>query len=254
MVEGAVSDLQDDQIIVDVHIAEDHAISVGDTVTVTAPGGGTTQLEVAGIADDPNVLGVLALTREAFRAISPQQSDLQVAGTIEPGADLDTVLAELRVALEDEPEIQVLDRDGFIGSIVDQITSYITIDLRPAGAVDHHCARRHREHAVAVHHRADRELGLLRAIGMDRAGVRSAVRWEASLISSLGALVGVSVGILLSVALVKAMQGFGLASFAFPGAGLGVVIVVTVALGTLAAVRPARRAAGLSILDAIATE
>ena len=80
------------------------------------------------------------------------------------------------------------------------------------------------------------------------------MRWEASLISSLGALVGVSLGMVLSVALVKAMQGFGLASFAFPGVGLVIVLVVTIAPGTLAAVRPARRAAGLSILDAIATE
>jgi ABC-type lipoprotein release transport system permease subunit len=54
--------------------------------------------------------------------------------------------------------------------------------------------------------------------------------------------------------MVKAMAGFGLASFAFPGTGLVVIILVTTVLGTMASIRPARRAAGLSILDAIASE
>jgi putative ABC transport system permease protein len=99
-----------------------------------------------------------------------------------------------------------------------------------------------------------RELGLLRAVGMDRADLRSTVHAEALLISSLGALVGVSVGMVLSVALVKALEGLGLTDFAFPTVGLVVILVATAVLGTLAAVRPARRAAGLSILDAIADE
>ena len=58
----------------------------------------------------------------------------------------------------------------------------------------------------------------------------------------------------LSVALIKSLQAFGLASFALPTTGLVIVAVVTTILGTLASVRPARRAAGLSILDAIASE
>ena len=99
-----------------------------------------------------------------------------------------------------------------------------------------------------------RELGLLRAVGMNRNQLRSAIRWEAVLISVLGALVGIALGMLLSWALVTSLGGFGLNSFAVPVPSLIVIVVLAALLGTLASVRPARRAARLAILDAIATE
>jgi putative ABC transport system permease protein len=255
MEEGDVESLQDDEVILDKAIVEDHDIRLGDKISITAEGGASTQLTVAGVGDDPNLIGFLALTRDAFRKIDPQLVDVQVAGTIDAGEDLDTVLQRLQDRLEDEvPPLEVLDREGFIGNLVDQITSYITLiyGLLVLSIITALVGIANTL-SLSITERT-RELGLLRAVGMDRSGVRSSVRWEASLISALGAFVGVSLGMVLSVALVKAMQGFGLASFAFPGAGLAIVIVVTILLGTGAAIRPARRAAGLSILDAIATE
>ena len=255
MVEGDIGALKDDEVVLDKGIVKDHDIELGDEITITAEGGATTQLVVAGIGDDPNLIGFMALSRAAFRKLDPNLVDIQVAGTIDPGTDLDTVLQRLRTELGDEvPPLEVLDREGFIGNIVEQITSYITLiyGLLVLSVITALIGIANTL-SLSITERT-RELGLLRAVGMDKSGVRSSVRWEASLISSLGALVGVSLGMVLSVALVKAMQGFGLASFAFPGFGLVIVLVVTILLGTLAAVRPARRAAGLSILDAIATE
>ncbi len=89
---------------------------------------------------------------------------------------------------------------------------------------------------------------------MNRNQLRSAIRWEAVLISVLGALVGIALGLLLSWALVTALGGFGLNSFAVPVPSLIVIVVLAALLGTLASVRPARRAAKLAILDAIATD
>jgi putative ABC transport system permease protein len=255
MEQGDVSTLQDDEVILDKGIVEDHRIRIGDVITVTATGGQSAQLKVAGVGDDPNLIGFLAITRQTLRRIDPAAVDVQVAGRIEPGADLDRVLERLRTALDHEVlPIEVLDREGFIGNIVDQITSYITLvyGLLVLSVITALIGIANTL-SLSITERT-RELGLLRAVGMDRAGVRSSVRWEASLISTLGALVGVSMGMVLSVAMVKAMQGFGLVSFAFPVSGLGIVLLVTIVLGTLAAIRPARRAASLSILDAIATE
>ena len=164
------------------------------------------------------------------------------------------MLAAVADRLSVLPSVQVHAREGVIGNLIDQITSYITL-IRGLLILSIITALVGIANTLSLSiGERIRELGLLRAVGMDRRDVRSTVRWEALLISALGALVGVSMGILLSIALVKAMQGYGLESFAFPGLGLLVIILVTVALGTLAAVRPARRAAGLSILDAIATE
>jgi len=89
---------------------------------------------------------------------------------------------------------------------------------------------------------------------MDRKQLRSAVRWEAVLISVLGSLVGIALGLLLSWALVEALGGFGLNHFAVPVPSLVVITVLAALLGVLASILPARRAARMEILDAIATE
>jgi putative ABC transport system permease protein len=251
---GRIQELTDGGIILDRFIVKQHHLKLGDVVTVTGPAGSATKLRLESISDDPTLLGNVALTTATFRTINPALVDVQVGGTIRPGADLDTVLKDMRHELRSVPAIDVLDRAGFIGSLIKQITSYITLvyGLLVLSVITALVGIANTL-SLSINERT-RELGLLRAVGMDRANVRSTVRWEALLISTLGAVVGVLMGMLLSVALVKALRGFGLAAFSFPTIGLVVVILATVALGTLASVRPARRAAGLSILDAIASE
>jgi putative ABC transport system permease protein len=89
---------------------------------------------------------------------------------------------------------------------------------------------------------------------MDRRDIQSAVRWEAVLIAVLGGLIGVTLGLTLGIGFVKAMAGYGLVSFAVPTGMLVVILVVTAIMGVVASALPARRAAGLSILEAIASE
>jgi putative ABC transport system permease protein len=150
--------------------------------------------------------------------------------------------------------MEVLDRDGFVGDLSSQITSFVTviyallllsIIIALIGIAN--------TLSLSINERT-RELGLLRAVGMNRNQLRSAIRWEAVLISVLGALVGIALGMLLSWALVTALAGFGLNEFAVPVPSLVVIVVLAAVLGTLASVRPARRAARLAILDAIATD
>ena len=107
--------------------------------------------------------------------------------------------------------------------------------------------------SLAIHERT-RELGLLRAVGTTRRQMRSMVRWESVLVSTFGAVGGIGVGSFLGWALVKAADAEGFISvFTIPVFSLAVVLVVGALAGALAAIRPARRAARLDILDAIAT-
>jgi putative ABC transport system permease protein len=107
--------------------------------------------------------------------------------------------------------------------------------------------------SLSVYERT-RELGLLRAVGMTRAQLRSSIRWEAVLISVLGAVIGLALGLLASYALLKALEGFGLTNFAVPVPTLVIQVVIAAVLGVVASLLPARRAAKLDILEAIGSE
>jgi putative ABC transport system permease protein len=86
-----------------------------------------------------------------------------------------------------------------------------------------------------------REVGLLRAIGLSRGQLRLMITLESVVIAVLGAVLGVVLGI-------------GLEVISVPVGQLAVFLVLSVVIGVLAAVFPARRAARLDVLKAIATE
>jgi putative ABC transport system permease protein len=99
-----------------------------------------------------------------------------------------------------------------------------------------------------------RELGLLRAVGMTRAQLRTAVRWESVIIALFGTLLGLVIGLFFGWALVQALKSEGFTSFEVPAGQLLTVVVVAALAGVVAAIGPARRAARLDVLRAITTE
>jgi putative ABC transport system permease protein len=107
--------------------------------------------------------------------------------------------------------------------------------------------------ALSVFERT-RELGLLRAVGMARKQTRSMIRWEAVIISLFGALLGITVGIFFGWAFVSALNDQGITEFAVPFGQLVIYVVFAGLAGIVAAIPPARRAARLNVLEAIATE
>ncbi len=254
MVQGEVADLGDDGIIVDTELAVAHDVQVGDRMVVTVPGGASLDLAVQAISDDENLLGYFTITRTAYASVVPELLDVQVYGKVADGADVATVIAEVEQAVAATPSIEVLDRDAFIGDLASQITSFVTviygllilsIIIALIGIAN--------TLSLSINERT-RELGLLRAVGMHKGQLRSTVRWEAVLISLLGTLVGLGLGLLLSWALITALGSQGLTSFRVPIPSLVIITIASALLGTLASILPSRRAARLAILDAIATD
>ena len=81
------------------------------------------------------------------------------------------------------------------------------------------------------------------------------VRGEAMVVSLFGTVGGLGLGTFLGWAMVRTMEateGFG--AFAVPAGQLGVVVALGAIVGVVAAARPARRAAKLDVLQAIATD
>ena len=75
-----------------------------------------------------------------------------------------------------------------------------------------------------------REIGVLRALGMTRSQTRSMVRWESVIISLLGAVLGLTVGLGLGVVVAGSLHDLGINEIAVPGGNL---ILYAVAAGVL---------------------
>ena len=97
-----------------------------------------------------------------------------------------------------------------------------------------------------------REIGLLRAVGMTRRQTRRMIRWEAVIIAVFGGVLGILVGTLLGFIAVQAMPDSLITDFGIPVGNFVIILVMCIIAGVLAAILPARRAARLNILDAIA--
>ena len=98
-----------------------------------------------------------------------------------------------------------------------------------------------------------RELGLLRIIGMTDKRVRRMVTLESVLISLLGTIGGIVLGLVVSLLLLVSINRDSQAAItpSIPWVELVVVLALGVVLGVLAALMPARRSTKLEVLDAI---
>ncbi|MER6199085.1 FtsX-like permease family protein [Streptomyces sp. NPDC001586] len=108
--------------------------------------------------------------------------------------------------------------------------------------------------AMSVFERTQ-EIGMLRAIGLDRSRVKNMIRLEAVVISLFGAVLGVAIGVFLAWAvgttIAKSMPNYELV---LPWDRIGIFLLLAAVVGVLAAMWPARSAARLNMLTAIKTE
>ncbi|MEX3100850.1 MULTISPECIES: ABC transporter permease [unclassified Streptomyces] len=108
--------------------------------------------------------------------------------------------------------------------------------------------------AMSVFER-QREVGMLRAVGLDRQGVTRMIQLEAVVISLFGAATGIAVGAFLGWAVCEVTKaeipGY---TFALPWNRFGLFLLLAALIGLLAALWPARSAARLNMLTAIKSE
>ena len=96
------------------------------------------------------------------------------------------------------------------------------------------------------------DFGLMRAIGMTRRQTRSMIRLEAGIVALFGSLLGLLVGLFFGWIATTAIPDTIISRVDIPVITLAIYAVVATIAGLLAASLPARRAARLNVLDAIA--
>ncbi|MGW4032376.1 ABC transporter permease [Streptomyces sp. NPDC004838] len=255
-VRGSLDGLGADGIAVTESEAAAHGWRPGSTVRLTFADGAERPFTVRAVYERSDLAGGYVITREAWAPHRGQDSDTLIAVAFRDGVSTadGTAAVEKTARKYGDPEVQT--REEYARSTAGGIDMMLTLVYALlALAVLIALLGIANTLTLAVHERT-RELGLLRAVGQTRRQLRAMVRYESVLVAAFGTVGGVSLGWLLGWVLVKASEDVGDTAFVFavPPVQLLVVALVGLTAGAIAGRGPARRAARLDVLRAIAAE
>jgi putative ABC transport system permease protein len=249
---GSLQGLTDERVLISTRLADARDLAVGDQLEIVYPNTGPQSLTVAGTYANSALLGTdYAVTLGNHARNTSNPLDVAVLVVAEDGA-ADTARAGIEAALAGYPNVQLDDAASFKetqAATVDQLLTIVTrllllaVVIALLGIVN--------TLALSVFERT-RELGLLRAVGMTRRQVRAVVRWESVIVAVLGALLGAGLGVAFGLALTRGLASEGMSIVQVPVGRLAVYVALAAVAGVLAAVGPARRAARVDVLRAVA--
>ncbi|MGQ4348435.1 ABC transporter permease [Streptomyces sp. SAS_275] len=255
-VQGSLSALGADGIAITRKEADRQHLVTGDTARLTFTDGRSQDFTVRAVYGQSELAGEYVITRAAWAPHRTQDSDRLVAVSLKDGVSTAQGRAAVRQVAERYGNPEVQTRDAYAQSSAGGIDMMLTLVYALlALAVLIALLGIANTLTLAMHERT-REIGLLRAVGQTRAQLRAMVRWESVLVAAFGTAGGIALGAFLGWVLVEASEGASDTAFAFAVPPLRLVVVALVGLGAgaLAGLRPARRAARLDVLRAIATE
>jgi putative ABC transport system permease protein len=250
---GRLEDLDADGIAVLDTVAGAKGWSVGEEVRARFAETGEQRLTVAAIFSDKQQVGSsYLLGLPAHDANFTDRLDGKVLVKRAEGVSPGTARAAVERVTADYPTARLQDRSEYKraqSAEVDKELGLLYVLLALAVLIA--LLGIANTLALSVFERT-RELGLLRAIGMARRQVRAMVRWESVIIALFGTCMGLVIGLFFSWAMVKAVPDQ--AALTVPLGQLAAGTLLAALAGVIAAILPARRAARLDVLAAIATE
>ena len=240
-----------DGAFVDDGFAKDHGLSVGSPITVTVPSGKQLDLTVKGIFDPPaggSPFGAVTFSSATFDEVYDSPRNLYTFILMDGGeSEANTQALEASLGTE-FPNAKVQTRDEFVDNQIaalNQILNILYVLLALSvivslfGIVN--------TLVLTVFERT-RELGMLRAIGMTRRQVRRMIRHESVITALIGGTLGIILGVILGALLIARVDFI---EFALPTTQIIVFAIMTIFVGIVAAIFPARRAARLNPLEAL---
>jgi putative ABC transport system permease protein len=251
MKSGSAAALAQGELLVDSTTATKDHLAVGDTAPIRFAYTGPATIRIGGIYQSNALIGSYLVSAPYFLAHFRQESPgaVLVSTNGSPGVD-----AAVTRALAPFPTVQVQTRAQFQQSEISQVNQLLglvyallalAVLIALIGIVN--------TLMLSVLERT-REIGLLRAVGMRRPQVRAMIRSEAVILATFGALIGIVIGTLMGLALVSALRQQGVTETSVPWVRLVEFLILAGVLGLVAASWPARRAARLDVLAAIAAE
>ena len=249
MTAGTSAALARGELLIDTNIAKSKHLSVGGTVPVRFAETGATTARIGGIYQTNALIGSYLAGAGFFRAHFSQPA--VAALLISTSGTANTAVTK---ALAVYPNAQVQTRAQFeqaqvasVNQLLGLVYALLALAVLIAliGIVN--------TLLLSVFERT-REIGLLRAVGMKRRQVRTMIRSEAVILAIFGAIIGIIIGTGMGIALVSSLKQQGITDTVVPVSSLVIFLLLSGVLGLLAATWPARRAAKLNVLAAIAAD
>ncbi|HET9286774.1 MAG TPA: FtsX-like permease family protein [Gaiella sp.] len=250
--DATLAEMGENGMIVDENFAEDHDLAVGQQVTVRTGETTSMQAVVKGIYEPPPfypLLGNASITIAAFDDLIERPRNQYTFVNV-AGGPSEASRAQLEQATDGYPDARVQTREEWIDKEDREFDQFLTmlyvllalsVIISLFGMVN--------TLVLSVFERT-REVGMLRAVGMTRRQTRRMIRHESVITALIGAALGLPLGIFLAVLVTRALGEFDI-RFEVPTGQLVFLVVLSVIVGLLAAITPARRAARLNPLEAL---
>jgi putative ABC transport system permease protein len=254
LIDGTVAGLGTNEVLLHKDPANDLGASVGSTVDVTFQNGTTQTLTVAGIFGNAT-FGNWLISLDTLAGVSDAPArDLFIIAKLADGVDPAAGDAAVTAAMESFPQANVQSNAEFLASQEAQLNQLLfIITALLAFAIMIAILGISITLALGVFERT-REIGLLRAVGMNKRQTRRSVRWEAVIVSTFGAIIGIIVGTFLGVVLSVAVPNDVISKLAFNPTITIAILIGAVVAGLFAALYPSYKASNMNVLEAIATE
>ncbi|MEA2299692.1 MAG: putative transport system permease protein, partial [Solirubrobacteraceae bacterium] len=226
-------------------------LNVGSHFVVTTPSGKQTELTVRGIYRDRALLGGYSVALPTFDHLFHELRARRILVKLVPGTDMAAAGRRVNNALAAFPETRARSEQQLkdvesnsLNSILYLFYALLAISVFVSlfGIVN--------TLTLSIHERR-RELGTLRALGASRRTIRRIVRYESVITALIGGTLGLTLGVFFAAVVTASLHDEGL-RFSVPVLAVAGLFALTAGLGVLAAIPPARRAARLDLLAAIA--
>lgn len=254
--EGSLADLDDGTVAMSTDYAEDRGLSRGEPVPVSFADGSEEELTLTALYEDADLVGPVMISHDTWAPHALQPEDSGVVIGLADGASLAEAERAVQAVADTYFAPDVQTREEYVQSVAAEVDQFLTIIyIMLVLAIVIALMGIANTLSLSIHERT-RELGLLRTVGQTRRQLRAMVRGESVIVSTFGAVGGIGLGSFLGWALLRALSSSegDIDVFTLPVGQLLVVLGLGALVGVLAAWRPARRAARLDVLAAVATE
>jgi len=254
--QGSLADLGTNQIAVGESAAKDNGWTLGTKLPVKFIDGTTSDFEIVALFENDDVINSnYFMSTAAWAPHALQDFDALVAVKLQDGVSTAEGKSAIKPFVDREAAgAKLQTRNEFREAQAGQIDQVVTFVYAMLGvAIIISLMGIANTLSLSINERI-REIGLMRAVGMLREQLRATIRWEAVIIALFGTLGGLAFGVLVSWSLAQVASSEGGVVFRLPIVGLVVLVVLGAAAGVVSAILPARRAAKLDVLRAIATD